>query len=732
MKRLTTRGVGHYKWIARKRKATAGLFIMSSVPSSASTDSAGGGKQITITLAEQGGRRFFTASCQKETIPLDDSAALNRWAAVGLVDRHKLTLKTEGIILDDHLIAFDDPNAVQELEHRLNRPQTAAKHQTPAAAARHATPAAPTSDEAYAQLFNDSIQVSREGFEFHVAYKTRFGENKTERLEAALETFQNMRLMRPHMNVQKSGIRLVVTRWDGDNFVEEHGLENLEHASPEEVEDLIKANVIGGLGGGGQGEGAAPRARRSRYVARVELARKPHDARYHLVHHLDDGRIEEGVLLVRANMSKLAAANLFRPGVAVSTTAMSDRIVITRPHLPGEKGPEVTEVLPLASDEDARRVEAILNQCLKPKPDEPLAPPAPAPPVATHAAPPVAPALDPVLASVGPVTSTFAVVEEPSPTGADALVSAEAFIPAADLPAKHEPPAPKPSLPLWMQAALNRAEGMPMEEVDAGVFGALSAAFECPPVLNEHDFPGITIEALEADGSVTTLELVQTPHYLLCGHPRGYIRFGPETRVFLSRLDDYIAFPGYALRGVVRRSGQRPITFVVSPEFADFLRSRSERAYHAQFASMLKSAQELGPEDDLVWPLSPEEQLFQALARTAASYGLPVKGDVVILDPNATEFIGFRKVPGHGIEFHDGEEFVRFTPAGVEVYEDGETRTFPVGDILVGLMLDEAGHVCAICREADGFTAFPDTKLLRFLSEAEAESHKDGMNVLAK
>src|SRR6476660_9255600 len=122
----------------------------------------------------------------------------------------------------------------------------------------------------------DSLRVTREGFEFHVSFRTRFGETKTEKLQPALDLFQNMRAFKPHVNVQKSGIRLVVTRWDGENFVEEAGIENVEHATPDEVEDLIRAHLQGTPDA--RAPSSSPHKPRSRpLVTGLSVSKKPHD-----------------------------------------------------------------------------------------------------------------------------------------------------------------------------------------------------------------------------------------------------------------------------------------------------------------------------------------------------------------------------------------------------------------------------------------------------------------------
>ena len=76
-----------------------------------------------------------------------------------------------------------------------------------------------------------------------------------------------------------------------------------------------------------------------------------------------------------------------------------------------------------------------------------------------------------------------------------------------------------------MAKALTDAGAMPTEEVNAAVFAALGVAVGAAVEVNEHDFPAFGIDAAEADGAPVRLEFVQAPHYLLCAHPQGYLRF---------------------------------------------------------------------------------------------------------------------------------------------------------------------------------------------------------------
>ena len=211
--------------------------------------------------------------------------------------------------------------------------------------------------------FADDVRVTRDGFEFHICYRTRFGENKTEKLEAALEAFQRMRAFKPHINIQKSGIRLVVTRWDGENFLEEHGIENLEHSSPEQVENLIRSYLLGGAEEGQPQTAGSGHARIAKGgIVHVGVVRKPSETRCHLVFRRQNGTSEQGPLLIRPNLARLAAERIFRPDVSISMTALSDRIIIEH-DAPSGTG-RCSETLPLDRPEDLGRVEALLNACL--------------------------------------------------------------------------------------------------------------------------------------------------------------------------------------------------------------------------------------------------------------------------------------------------------------------------------------------------------------------------------
>ena len=204
-----------------------------------------------------------------------------------------------------------------------------------------------------------------QGFEFRVSFRTRFGETKTEKLQPALDLFQNMRVFKPHVNLQKSGIRLVVTRWDGENFLEEPGIENVEHASPEEVEDLIRAHLQGSPEPGVTGAGA-PKPRRKSPVIALSVVKRLHDPRFHLLVRRQDGATEEGPVLIRSNLAKLRADRLIDPAVTLSMTALNDRITITRARPVDGKMVVTSETLPLLSDSDAKNLERTLQECLPP------------------------------------------------------------------------------------------------------------------------------------------------------------------------------------------------------------------------------------------------------------------------------------------------------------------------------------------------------------------------------
>jgi hypothetical protein len=708
--------------------------MMTSPPRSGSTGASGQGSRITASLL-QPGRNEFRLVYRGETVSLIDSGSLNRWAAVGIVDRHKIAMLSDGISIDGRKILYTDPNATADLENMLNRPEAARPRPSPISAHSPAqVQKAPSVSEANAMAsLADSVRVTRDGFEFHVTFKTRFGENKTERLAEALETFQNMRIFKPHINLQKSGIRLVVTRWDGDSFVEQPGIENLEHVSPEQVETLIRANLLGAPDAVTAAAAAHAQAVQRR-VIRIEVSKKPHEPRFHLIYWKADGNSEEGLMLIRANMAKLATAGLFQPGVSISVSAMNDRVTIDRAKQPGEDSAAGSEVFPLTSLEAAKTLEAALNACLrtdeKPVPpplclDQP-APVEPAPPApsAELVAPPVletapAPEKAPVVATVP---------EAPSPS-AEAVAQQPLALPVAqdNLESK-----PTPTARPWIRSALQAVETISAEQVNEGVFQALRQRYDQPFRENDHGFPEFDLECRTSGGGSVPVRLVLAPHYLLCHYPFGYLRFGAETRVFLTRLDDYIVFQKHALRGVAESETPSGICFVVEEPFFAFVHGQSDRNFRTQFAEVVLGINQLGSQQDLIWPPSPEEQLFQTLSQTARSYGLPVTAETIVLDPSASEFVGFKRVQPHAMEFREGEEFVRFTPDEVDLSEEGIERRIKASGVLRGWALDKEGRVSVLYRSSSGFVPPAQSQLLRFVSEDERQREADMLNVLAE
>src|SRR5437016_11983546 len=104
---------------------------MSSVPPATAAAVSGKGHRITAQLSRQGTESVFQLSFGGDTILLRDSLALNRWTAVGIVTRHQLSVSHEGVIIDSHQIQYTNPQATQELERILNRPE-ATPHPRPA------------------------------------------------------------------------------------------------------------------------------------------------------------------------------------------------------------------------------------------------------------------------------------------------------------------------------------------------------------------------------------------------------------------------------------------------------------------------------------------------------------------------------------------------------------------------------------------------------------------------
>jgi hypothetical protein len=268
-----------------------------------------------------------------------------------------------------------------------------------------------------------------------------------------------------------------------------------------------------------------------------------------------------------------------------------------------------------------------------------------------------------------------------------------------------------------------------MEDVHGAVFQALHSRFDRPVQNNDYDLPAFSLELPASD---TPMEFVLNPHYLLCTSPFGYLRFGPETRVFLNRLSDYIAFPQSALRGIVERTAPIGIRFIVCREFIDFLRGQTDRNYRGQFGDLVTAVDDLAAGDVLLWPLSHEQRLFATVATTAGTYGLPVTADTVVLNANTQVFTGFQRVCPYGIEFRDGDDYARFSPEWVEFAEDGQVLRFDGGGVLRGWALDQGGRVCALYAKTSGFVPPLDPKLLRFLDENETEAQREHLTVLGE
>lgn len=694
---------------------------MNSSPLPSTSESGRSKPKVKVVLATEGSRPVFKLTWGTDTITLTDSSAMNRWAAVGIVERHNLVFGDDGVTVDGQHLPYADAHAAEQLESILNLHRV-----TPSPSSSPVPHPRPKVDgpEETSQNFSEGVRVTRDGFEFHVVYRTRFGETKTEKLDAALESFQKMRLLKPHISLQKSGIRLVVTRWDGENFIEEPGIENLEHASPEGVEALIRSHL---LGGAATQTGFIPTPAERSVPVRVDVVKGAHDNRFHLVIHRQDGTEAAGALLIRANMAKLAAEKLFLPDVTISMTAMNDRIIIEQP-VPGQ-AEKRSETLPLATAADARRLAEVLNSCLRTVSVKPVVT---APPEALPA-PPAPPVVD--------VTKTERVAPPPPPQPQTPVGPSEPEplleqVPVPDLRAVvKEPAAVSPTVELfgqWVKELFGSVSVKSGQEVNEAVFEALRQKHPNDAVSNDHGFPAIALAFAGKDGGTVPWEIVLAPHYLLCQAPFGYMRFGPETRLFLARLDDYVGQPGNALRGVVETSSGAGLKFIISDEFDRFLRGNTERNYRTPFSDMLLPVAELSAGDSLIWPVSREERLFEMLASVAGTYALPVTPDSIVLDTRSPEFIGFKRCAPNGMEFRDGEDYVRFTPLGLVCSENGIRHEFAGVGLLTGWALDAGGRVCAIYRETSGLVPDSNLSLLRFISDQNLGAESASLNVMAK
>jgi hypothetical protein len=297
--------------------------------------------------------------------------------------------------------------------------------------------------------------------------------------------------------------------------------------------------------------------------------------------------------------------------------------------------------------------------------------------------------------------------------------------------------APESSAPIlsstvdWQVEVLRGAESIPAEIINAAVFDRLRRKFGADELTDARGFRSFRFAGNEL-GVPEPMEVVLSPHFLLVSFQFGYLRFGSETRVFLTRLDDYLAFPGHELRGLAATKTPNGFAFVVSPTFWRFLSNPAERNYESAFQDLLIAADAVGAREDLLWPLSHEEVLFQRLIETANLYGLPASADTITLDPAAAEFIGFRERPPHALEFREGNQFVRFSPTGIEWAETEEEHHLAAGSILSGWALDGEGRVCAICRVDPESINFAGLSLVRVLSEKELEAQRSCLNILAE
>ncbi len=715
-------------------------------PSAGSTGDHGENRRITASLHEEGGQKHFRLVCRGETLVLRDSGALNRWAAIGLTERHNLIVSADGVTIDGKTVHFSDPQAVAELGHIFN-----ASHQAPPAPpeprmgrhpSHHHNPG-----EALARINDlettaERFIVTREGIDFHVIFRTKFGEIKTEKLETALEVFQNLGLLKPHLNLQKIGIRLSVTRWDGESLVEEPGLADLEAATPEDVHALINRFLQGTSGPASvAATPSAPGLKRR--VIRLEIVKKSNEFRFHLVFHYPDGTSEDGPLLVRTNLAKLQADGLFEPGIFVSMTVMNDKVIVERGEDNAGKRSNRIEILPLQTMEDVKPVEILLTGCLRGTPAKPSGEPSLDPnrtcPPPTSGAPAPQPPTGPSRAPSAPEKKPIEHADTPEvlrPTTplkqplAETLQTEPAPAPSPS-PPPTEPAKAEAELihPEWLIEAWRAVEEMPVETVNDQVFHAVRRAAARSLVTNDHGCPSFTVPFRNKDGSSAELEIVLLGHHLLCSYPFGYLRFGPETRVFLKRLDDFVAFEHNALRGALKDPDSAAFAFVVTTEFMRFLSEAPIKEFKAQFSGWVVPISEVRPKHAVIWPQSREEQIFQRLVGAAETYGLPVESDAIILDPGASEFLGFRRAPPYGIEFRDGSDFVRFTPAKVEVCENGAGFAYLGNAVLRGWALDDDGRVCALYDEQSGFSPPDEVKLLRFLKMHESEDA--GLNILA-
>ena len=699
---------------------------------------------IGVAITDQpGGYHHFKLTACGETLLLNNTQSLNRLTAMGLTPHHSLQVSTDGVVIDGRRIHYSDSHAAEDLEELLNHHSES--HDFHSTHSQEPTPQghnlAPTPSTKATPFSADSIKVTSDGFEFHVSYMTKFGERKTENLEAALTAFQNMAVLKPHVNIQKTGIQLTVTEWDGVDFIEAPGIDDLARTTPEQIEVILKNNIVGDHAASNT-KPIVSRENSSNPVVRVELKKKHHDLRFTLLLHRADNSVEEGPLLIRANLEKLHNSGLFQANVTISMTALNDALIVQRKR--GTAGQPALDVekCPITTLDDAKRAEVLLNQILA----EPSLPAATPPPLTDRAsasnvnqvfAPTMemsrTDVLEPTVGHVREVSETNP-PEPEKPRRADTdLSNPEPELTPVIVPQEPQDSLPKDDIgePNWIDTVLRSSGTSLTDEVDPEIFTLLQARLQKKQHLNEHGFPAISLTSRTADGQSVDFELVLLAHYLLCNFSFGYLRFGPDTRVCLNPTHDFVLFPHNGLRGIITRGHGESVVFIISNACADFLKRGNAKDYTKCFEEIIATGSQIHPGDDLVWPLTTEDRLFGQLTDFATDYGLETSDNTIALDSSQGKFLGFNRAHPHGLEFRSGEAYARFTPAGVEIEEEQFRFTFPHRIPLVGWVLDPEGTVCALYEPTEGFAPPRECGTVRFVTASDMEQAEESFTVMA-
>ncbi len=559
---------------------------------------------ITVSLTGETGRVRFRLNYHDETVLLENTRSLNRWTAMGVTAPHLLRVIPEGVELDGTLIRASDSDATTHLERMINH-HTAPHIDCSEASVRIVSQPLGVGESPH--FSPDSIQVTTDGFEFHISYLTKFGEPKNEDLTNALVSFQRMGVLRPHVNIQKLGIRLVVTDWDGDTFSEIPGIDDLKNAPPQEIEAALKRQMIGGSPQPTTSTGDQDGVSSSNPVVHLQLLKHPREPRYRLMMHRAKGGTEEGPCLIQANMAALRRRNLFQAGVELSMNALNDTLILRHETSPTQNPTGNEMRFPLKNEEQARVAEEALNRYLA---DIPLAANNPSD---THTMP-----------------EPKATIDDPSKPEAATTPTAKRKITALltfrgnasleDTPRTETTASGNgasrdrdPQAENWITHLLAQLNLVPDETDFEQIFHLLQVHWNIPAKVNSHGFPAIEFRGTTEPGSNEILEIVLTPHHLLCLTAFGYVRFGWETRVYLDQARDFVEFPENGLRamGTIGSDPQTMPHFIVSDSFFQFLKHSGNQAYAAAVAGLLLPVSEIHERTELLWPLKPEDQLVE-------------------------------------------------------------------------------------------------------------------------